>query len=160
VPAVSYYRYLKQSITECSGKLKAMEQKLEEKDREIKELREQNLRFAADLDNFQKKIMAEQEILASFASERIIKELLPVLDSMENSGDDGVRAILKQLEGILEKEGLKVIQDAERFDPSRHEVVGVEEGGQPNTIKKVVRKGYLLGGKVIRPELVIINKGD
>ncbi|MGC8645508.1 MAG: nucleotide exchange factor GrpE [Thermoplasmata archaeon] len=160
MPGVSYYRSLKQSLSDCSHRLKEMQQKIEEKDREIGELKEQTLRFAADLDNFQKKLRAEQEALASYAAERIIRELLPVLDSMESSEDDGIKAIRKQMEGILQKEGVTVIEDREQFDPTKHEVVGVEEGGQANTIKKVIRKGYLLGGRVIRPELVIINKGD
>ncbi|MEM0138650.1 MAG: nucleotide exchange factor GrpE [Thermoplasmatales archaeon] len=160
MPEVSYYRSLKRSLSDCADRLKAVQQTLEDKNKAIKELREQNLRYAADLDNFQKRIREEQEILTAYASEHLIKELLPVLDSLENANDDGVRAIRKQIESILEKEGLSAIDDTEQFDPVRHEVVGVEEGGQANKISKVVRKGYILKGKVIRPELVIIKKGD
>ncbi|MEM0127788.1 MAG: nucleotide exchange factor GrpE [Thermoplasmatales archaeon] len=160
MPGVSYYRSLKQSLSDCTERVKAMQQTLVDKENAIKELKEQNFRFAADLDNFQKRMKEEQEALAAYASERLIKELLPVLDSMENAADDGVKAIRKQIESVLEKEGLSAIDDKEIFDPNKHEVVGVEDGGKANVINKVVRKGYMLRGKVIRPELVIINKGD
>lgn len=160
MPGVSYYRSLKQSLSECSGKVKSLEDSLKEKERTIQELREQNLRYTADLDNFQKKLGEESMRMMDYASERIIKEILPVLDSLENANDEGSMAIRKQIESILQKEGLVVIDDSTNFDPNKHEAIGVEEGGVANTIKKVIRKGYMLGDRVIRPELVILNKGE
>jgi molecular chaperone GrpE len=130
------------------------------KDQTIKELREQNLRFSADLDNFRKRAGEESLRLAGYASERIIKELLPVLDSLDNVKDEGSLAIKRQIDGILQKEGLTAIDDGTGFDPNRHEAIGVEDGGEANTIKKIVRKGYAIGDRVIRPELVILNKGE
>jgi molecular chaperone GrpE len=160
VPTVSYYRSLKQSLSECTEKLRALEVSNNEKEKEIKELKEQNLRFSADLENFQKKVGEESLKIVSYASERIIKQLLPVLDSLDNVTDEGSLAIKRQIEGILQKEGLTAINDSVTFDPNKHEAIGAEEGGEANTIKKVVRKGYALGDRVIRPELVIINKGE
>jgi molecular chaperone GrpE len=160
VPVVSYYRSLKQSLSECSERVKSLEESLKEKEKVIQQLKEQNLRFSADLDNFQKKLGEESLKLIDYASERIIKEVLPVLDSLENVKDEGMLAIKKQIEGILQKEGLSAIDDSTKFDPNRHEAIGMEEGGEANTIKKVIRKGYMLGDRVIRPELVILNKGE
>ncbi len=160
MPTVSYYRSLKQSLSECSEKLKLLEQSNSEKEKVIKELKEQNLRFSADLDNFQKRVGEENLKLVSYASERIIKELLPVLDSLDNVKDEGTMAIRRQIEGILQKQGLIAIDDNAKFDPNKHEAIGMEDGGEVNTIKKVVRKGYALGDRVIRPELVILNKGE
>ncbi len=160
MPTVSYYRSLKQSLSECSEKLKLLEQSNSEKEKVIKELKEQNLRFSADLDNFQKRVGEENLKLVSYASERIIKELLPVLDSLDNVKDEGTMAIRRQIEGILQKQGLTAIDDTAKFDPNKHEAIGMEDGGEANTIKKVVRKGYALGDRVIRQELVILNKGE
>ncbi|MCW6159029.1 MAG: nucleotide exchange factor GrpE [Thermoplasmatales archaeon] len=160
MPTVSYYRSLKQSLSECSEKLKLLEQSNDEKEKVIKELKEQNLRFSADLDNFQKRVGEENLKLVSYASERIIKELLPVLDSLDNVKDEGTMAIRRQIEGILQKQGLTAIDDTAKFDPNKHEAIGMEDGGEANTIKKVVRKGYALGDRVIRQELVILNKGE
>ena len=160
MPTVSYYRSLKQSLSECSEKLKLLEQSNDEKEKAIKELKEQNLRFSADLDNFQKRVGEENLKLVSYASERIIKELLPVLDSLDNVKDEGTMAIRRQIEGILQKQGLTAIDDTAKFDPNKHEAIGMEDGGEANTIKKVVRKGYALGDRVIRQELVILNKGE
>jgi molecular chaperone GrpE len=137
-----------------------LEENIAEKEKMIQEMKEQNLRFAADLDNFQKRISEESMKLSKYASERIIRELLPVLDSLENVKDEGTLAIKRQIEQILQKEGLVAIDDNSKFDPNRHEAIGVEDGGEANTIKKVVRRGYAIGDRVIRPELVILNRGD
>ncbi len=160
MPNVSYYRSLKQSLSECSQRAKELEEKIVEKDRIIQELKEQNLRFTADLENFQKKVGEETLKLVNYASERIMKELLPVLDSLDSAKEEGIIAIKTQIEGILQKEGLVTINDTSKFDPNKHEAIGMEEGGEANTIKRVVRKGYAIGDRVIRPELVILNKGD
>jgi molecular chaperone GrpE len=137
-----------------------LEENIAEKEKTIQEMKEQNLRFSADLDNFQKRISEESMKLSKYASERIIRELLPVLDSLENVKDEGTLAIKRQIEQILQKEGLVAIDDNSKFDPNRHEAIGVEDGGEANTIKKVVRRGYAIGDRVIRPELVILNRGD
>ncbi len=160
MPNVSYYRSLKHSLSECSERVKVLEENIAEKEKTIQEMKEQNLRFSADLDNFQKRISEESMKLSKYASERIIRELLPVLDSLENVKDEGTLAIKRQIEQILQKEGLVAIDDNSKFDPNRHEAIGVEDGGEANTIKKVVRRGYAIGDRVIRPELVILNKGD
>ena len=160
MPNVSYYRSLKHSLSECSERVRTLEENIAEKEKTIQEMKEQNLRFSADLDNFQKRISEESMKLSKYASERIIRELLPVLDSLENVKDEGTVAIKRQIEQILQKEGLVAIDDNSKFDPNRHEAIGVEDGGEANTIKKVVRRGYAIGDKVIRPELVILNKGD
>ncbi len=160
MPTVSYYRSLKQSLNECTEKIRLLEESVDHKEKTIAELKEQTLRFSADLENYQKRVGEESLKLVSYASERIIKELLPVLDTLENVKDEGTLAIKRQIEGILSKEGLSAIEDSEGFDPNRHEAIGVEDGGEANTIKKVIRKGYVLGDRVIRPELVILNKGE
>ncbi|MCL5929689.1 MAG: nucleotide exchange factor GrpE [Candidatus Thermoplasmatota archaeon] len=160
MPNVSYYRSLKHSLSECSERVKVLEENIAEKEKTIQEMKEQNLRFSADLDNFQKRISEESMKLSKYASERIIRELLPVLDSLENVKDEGTLAIKRQIEQILQKEGLVAIDDNSKFDPNRHEAIGVEDGGEANTIKKVVRRGYAIGDRVIRPELVILNRGD
>ena len=160
MPNVSYYRSLKHSLSECSERVRTLEENIAEKEKTIQEMKEQNLRFSADLDNFQKRISEESMKLSKYASERIIRELLPVLDSLENVKDEGTLAIKRQIEQILQKEGLVAIDDNSKFDPNRHEAIGVEDGGEANTIKKVVRRGYAIGDRVIRPELVILNRGD
>lgn len=127
---------------------------------EIHNLREQNLRFSADVENFRKRSEEELATSKKYASADIIIKLLPVIDSLENSSDQSNKVILKQMMDILSKEGLTEIYDLGlNFNPSRHEAVGAEEGGVENTIKRVIRKGYLLNDRLIRPAMVIINKG-
>ncbi len=131
-------------------------------------------RMQIDFNNFRKRVERDRELERAMASERIIKELLPVLDNLEhaieassNSGDgsgvlQGVKMIFKQFLSVLSKEGLEVIPTVGRdFDPSVHEAVEVVKVGNDEEDGKVIseiRKGYTLAGRVIRPALVKVGK--
>jgi molecular chaperone GrpE len=101
------------------------------------------------------------------ASERLVGELLPVLDNLERAlevgGDirEGVRATREQLLAVLEREGLvPVSSDGESFDPTFHEAVM----GQPSdeheedTVIQTLERGYVFNGKPIRPAKVIVSR--
>jgi molecular chaperone GrpE len=103
---------------------------------------------------------------------KIIEKMLPILDefeiallSAEKSPDEtlrnGMTLMYGKLRGILEKEGLtEMVPLGEKFDPYRHEAVMREESDEPDgTIVKVIRKGYLLNGKILRHAMVGVAKG-
>lgn len=131
----------------------------------------QNLQ--ADYDNFRKRTQREKEELAKYAAEKLIKDLLPVLDNLDRafaassktedfaSLAKGVEMIQRQLCTILEKEGLCPIQCVgEEFDPSKHEaVMHVEsEEHDSNTVVEELQKGYLLKEKILRPSMVKVSR--
>jgi len=156
----SYYQSIKNRLKECEENMQAKENEILKMRNEINELREQNLRFSADVENMRKRTDDEISLNRKYAAQDIIIKILPVIDSLENSNDEPNKIVLKQLMEILSKEGLREINDSgTKFDPTKHEAIGVEDGGQENTIKRVVRKGYFFNDKLIRPEMVIINKG-
>lgn len=156
----SYYTKLKERLKECEQNKDNYMKKIQDMENEIRTLREQNMRFSADVENFKKMTEEQMKINQKYAAENIIVKLFPVLDSLENSTDASNKIILKQMMDILGKEGLSEIADVNSlFDPSKHEVIGVEDGGDENKIKTMVRKGYYFNGKLIRPEMVIIYKG-
>ncbi len=127
-----------------------------------------------DFNNFRKRIERDKEMERAMASERVIKEIIPVLDNLEhaiqassNSSDaesivNGIRMILRQLLSALSKEGLEVIPTVgSDFDPAVHEaveVVNVNDDKDDGKVLFEIRKGYILGGRVIRPALVKVGK--
>lgn len=129
-------------------------------------------RLQAEFDNFRKRTFKEKEELVKYASERVVKELLPVIDNFEraleaakNTQDfaalaQGVEMIFRQLNGVLGKEGLAEIEAVgQAFDPNLHEaIMQVDSEEHPaNTVVEEVQKGYYLKDKVLRPSMVKVS---
>jgi molecular chaperone GrpE len=133
--------------------------------------REALLRALADADNARKRAQAEIAQARKFAAERVVEDLLPVMDSLEaalSQGNEAAEAILagvevtrKQLAGALERAGVGLIsaEPGQRFDPHRHQAMAaVESDQEPNTVVAVLQKGYALHDRVVRPALVTVAK--
>lgn len=124
------------------------------------------MRLMADFQNFKKRAAKEKTDLYQYANEKIVTELLTVLDNFERAleqeaGDagfkEGMELIFKQLGDVLEKSGLAEIEAlGEDFDPNFHNAVMTEESEEYESgkISGVLQKGYTLNGKVIRPSMV------
>ena len=129
-------------------------------------------RLQADFDNYRKRTQKEKTELIKYASERLVGELLPVLDNFDRavsaakvnpdftSFSQGVEMILRQMQAALSKEGLKAMDAVGRpFDPNLHEaVLRVASDEHPeNTVVEELQKGYYLKEKVIRPSMVTVS---
>jgi molecular chaperone GrpE len=136
-----------------------------ERDRYLDQMR----RIAAEFDNYKKRVAREQESLTRRAGERLILDLLPVLDDLERAVDafevhdkehvaEGVALVHRALRGLLEREGLEeVAPDGEPFDPHRHEALLSQPSPEPEgTVIQVVQKGFVLGDRVLRPARVVV----
>jgi len=153
-----------------AGKLKeALEREKERADGYLNRLKY----LQADFENYQKRVRREREELVKHGSEQLIVKLLGVVDDMEraieaskSSSDkevlvSGVEMVLKQLQATLAEEGLSQIEAVGKpLDPELHEAVATVETDQypENIIVRVLRKGYSLNGKVIRPSMVEVAK--
>ena len=130
-------------------------------------------RLQADFDNYRKRTLREQTARTASASQALVARLLPVLDnfelavsSAERSRDfdrmlKGVEMVFGELREVLEAEGLVRIEaEGKPFDPERHEaVIAVEEEDtEPGMVVDIVRAGYELRGKVLRPAMVKVAK--
>ncbi len=124
----------------------------------------------ADFENLKKRFDREAEQIRNYCSERIVIQLLEVVDELElavKNGEisvssegllEGVEMTLKKLRKVLEQEGVTPIESPEGkvFDPTRHNAVAAVEQGDvaDGTVIEEIRKGYLMKGKVIRPTIV------
>jgi molecular chaperone GrpE len=135
---------------------------------------ESYLRLAADFDNYRKRVAREQVELTRRANERILNELLPVLDDLERALaaaaehdhtpegeaklEEGVRLVHRSLLGLVERHGLSEIETEGAFDPHVHEALLAQpgEGAEEGSVLQVLQKGYRLGDKVLRPARVIV----
>jgi molecular chaperone GrpE len=126
-------------------------------------------RVAAEFENYRKRAAREQERLVAHAHERLVHELLPVLDDLERTLEaaerheeaalvDGVRLVERSLRKALEKEGLVEIDTEGPFDPHVHEALLTQprEGVDTGTVLEVLQRGYRIGDKVVRPARVIV----
>jgi molecular chaperone GrpE len=127
------------------------------------------LRLAADFDNFRKRVAREHLELAKRANERILNELLPVLDDLERALEaasaheeakleEGVELVHRSLAALVERHGLTPIETDGVFDPHVHEALLAQpgEGVDPGSVLQVLQKGYRLGDRVLRPARVIV----
>jgi molecular chaperone GrpE len=126
-------------------------------------------RIQADFENYRKRAARDQERLVAHAHERLVRDLLPVLDDLERALEaaerheeaalvDGVRLVEQSLRKALEKEGLVEIDADGAFDPHVHEAVLAQpwEGAEAGAVVEVVQRGYRLGDRVIRPARVVV----
>jgi molecular chaperone GrpE len=125
-------------------------------------------RLAAEFDNYRKRNARENAALTERANERVVKELIPILDDLgraleaasqheEAKLEDGVRLVHRSLADVLKKEGLAEIETEGKFDPHVHEaLLSQPSEAEEGSVIEVVQKGYKLGDKVLRPARVVV----
>lgn len=131
--------------------------------------KEQYLLAVADFENFRKRVQREKENIVCFANEKLILELLPILDNLQRALTmeldqagtesilEGVRMVTGQLHSVLGACGLEPVEAiGSSFDPQYHEAVGVlpSEEHDEGTVISELQKGYSLRGRILRPSMV------
>ena len=130
-------------------------------------------RVQAEFENYRKRVIKEQTALVDRATSGLVEQLLPVLDSFElalknldSAGSDEIESVRKGLElvyaellDVLEKAGLSRIEaEGKPFDPNVHEAVMQEDGDGEPVVTDVLRTGYTLKGRVLRPAMVKVTR--
>ena len=134
------------------------------------------LRAIADAENQKRRSVQEIEKARKFALEKLVGDLLPVLDNMERAVEladrdnetlkpmiEGVELTLKSFTDAVSRHGVVEINpQGEAFDPEKHQAMSMQENADfaPNTIMAVMQKGYELNGRLIRPAMVMVSKGS
>lgn len=153
------------------GDLEEMQKQLEESTKQADSYKDQLLRLAAEFENFRKRTEIEKAEFVKYSHEKIIKDLLPILDDFEralangkkNTDFDsfykGVEMIYQKLQKVFEDKGVKPIDSlGKEFDVMYHDVLMQMQkpGVPPHTIVEEVERGYTLHGKVIKHAKVIV----
>ncbi len=156
---------------EAAGTAAEDAQALDDDEAESQEaqLREALLRTRAEMDNLEKRTQREMEKARKFMFERVFKDLLPVIDSLDQGleatggdvdGDEGLALTRKLLMQTLERHGLEAIEPmGEPFDPQWHEAMSAQPSDEhpAQTVLMVMQKGYRLNERLLRPARVIIS---
>jgi len=149
-----------------------LEEQLAEVERERDEYLNDLKRVAADFENYRKRVARDQEGLVARAHERLVKELLPVLDDLERAVEaaaqheeakleEGVRLVHRELVEALAREGLVEVETDGQFDPHVHEALVSQPSEQEDgSVIDVLQKGYRLGDRVLRPARVVVSQGE
>ncbi len=158
------------------GEAAALAEQLAAAKKEAAANREAHLRSVADLENFRKRTVREKDELRQFAASRVLEDLLPALDNLAlglaatkapnadlKTLTGGVEMVLAQLKSALANHGLKEISPAgQLFDPHQHEAIAHAPSADVKAehVLNVVRTGYALTGRLLRPASVVVSSGQ
>jgi len=150
--------------------------RLEASEEQAKDYYDRLLRVSAEFDNYKKRSAREMQEVVKYANERLIKELLPVVDNLERAvmavhqkgePDDpllqGVNLTLGEILKTLESHKVVPIESlGQPFDPNYHQAMMQEEVSDkpPNTVTRELQKGYMIHDRLLRPALVAVSKAS
>lgn len=140
---------------------------------ELAQLREDSLRERADLENQRKRLERERDMARKFANERLLGELLPVIDSLEAglnvTGDtaqhlrEGMELTLRQLLKVAGDNGLVAVDPiGQTFNADQHQAMSMVESAEhaPGHVVQCYQKGWLLNDRLLRPAMVVVARHD
>ncbi len=153
--------------------VETLQAKVEVLEKEKAELTDRFLRVGAETENFKKRLTREKEDFVKYSNEKVVRELLPVVDNLERAlahaeeaGEggallDGVKMTLDLFQKVLADLGVSPVQSVgEPFNPERHEAVQQIDSAdhEPNIVVSEFQKGYMLQERLIRPAMVVVSK--
>ena len=142
---------------------------------ELAKVKDQLLRTVAEIENVRRRAQRDVENAHKYAVEKLLSDLLPVVDSLEKAEDaakttdnaesmaEGIGLSLKLFVGILEKAGVTLVDPlGEPFDPQLHEAMAMvpNADAEPNSVMDVMQRGYTLNGRLVRAAKVVVVKGE
>ena len=132
------------------------------------------MRAVADLENFRKRTVREKDELRQFATANVVEDIIPILDNLSlglaaarqqtdvKAIVDGIGHVLEQFKGTLGRHGLKEINpQGQPFDHNQHDCISHQPSPDvpEETVSQVVRLGYSLNGRLLRPASVVVSSG-
>ncbi len=159
-----------QEHPEPQSEVELLSARIDELQMALMMVREEQLRERADLENQRKRMMRDVEHARKFANERLLGDLLPVLDALERgietAGSDsavaeGLKLTQRELLKVAESNGLKQLNPAgEAFNPEHHQAVSAQPSAEyaVGTVLQVFQKGYLLNERLLRPAMVVVSQ--
>lgn len=158
-------------VDQAMADIETLSVQLGDAEKTIAELKDAMLRERADLENQRRRMQRELEQARRFANDRLLADLLPVCDSLEqglaitteDAGAlrEGMRLTLRALLKVAEDSGLRAVDPlGQPFDPELHQAMSVVPSNEhaPDTVVSVMQKGYVLNDRLLRPALVAVAK--
>ncbi len=166
-----------EAVTEALLKAKReLEEALEQTKKEAQHFNERWLRAAADLENYRRRAVREQDDARKFANEKLLKDFLPVVDDLERAVNafgsgpeeggartaEGVRMVQRKFISALEKHGVTTFEaEGEVFDPGLHEAVQQLHSDVPaGKVVTQLQRGFMINDRLLRPALVVVSLGQ
>lgn len=160
----------KEILEQAEGVAAEEQEAVSSLEEELLKWRDSAMRTAAEYDNYRKRMVKEKEECAKFANQRLLEELLPVIDNFEMgmaaaSADAssmiyvGMSMVKKQLDEFLASNGVQALDPVvgSMFDHATEEAIQREPSDQPEgTVLRVIRKGYTLKDRLLRPANVVV----
>jgi molecular chaperone GrpE len=166
-----------ETTTDAQEETPDLAAQLEAAQAEVEKFRDVALRAEAEMENVRRRATRDVENAHKFGQEKLIQNLLPVIDSLEKAIEsaeqagadegankailEGVGLCLKMQLDVLAKEGLAVVDpNGEPFDPNLHQAMSMVENPdvEPNSVVAVIQKGYALNERLVRPAMVMVSK--
>ena len=147
----------------------------EDSSEELTKVKDQLLRTFAEMENVRRRAQRDVENAHKFAVEKLLSDLLPVVDSLEKAEEaakttdnadsmaEGISLSLKLFVSTLEKSGIAIVDPlGEPFDPQLHEAMAMvpNPDAEPNSVMDVMQRGYTLNGRLVRAAKVVVVKGE
>lgn len=152
----------------------AIQQELESLSQQLTEAKEDALRAQAESQNARRRAEQDVEKAHKFGQEKLVSDLLPVIDNLERAMDsmpadneefkaviEGLELTLKSFADTLSRHNIVAVNPVgEPFDPQLHQAMTMVESpdAEPNTVLNVFQKGYTLHGRLVRPAMVVVSK--
>ncbi len=166
---------LEEETEQCEENIEELKANYEASQKEVEELKDRLLRRQAEFENYKKRTQKEKDSIVAYASEGLVTDLLPSLDSFERALEveidekdekakalyEGLELVYNQLSEILKNNGLEEVECLnQKFDHNCHHAVVQQESDEheEDTVIKVLGKGYKYKDKVIRPSMVMVSK--
>ena len=160
-------------VIDTDALAKAAAEALEKAQAEAAEWKDKYVRLHAEWDTYRRRTEEQRKAEKALATEKLVNDILPVLDDFERTIDyavangetgllDGVKAVQSKLHGVLGKSGLEQLDPVgEPFDALQHQAVATvpDEEAYDETVHQVYQKGYKMGTKVLRPAMVTVTTG-
>ena len=142
---------------------------------ELTKVKDQLLRTVAEMENVRRRAQRDVENAHKFAVEKLLSDLLPVVDSLEKAEEaakttdnadsmvEGITLSLKLFVRTLERSGIAIVDPlGEPFDPQLHEAMAMvpNPNAEPNSVMDVMQRGYTLNGRLVRAAKVVVVKGE
>jgi molecular chaperone GrpE len=162
------------SSCQCDMEKAFLQSEIEKLKNEAKENHENFLRALADLDTFRRRVQRDMEDMRKFSIQPLVEELIPALDNLElglahaKNGENGkelvvgIEMVLTQIKKVFENFGVIEISPlGQDFDPNLHDSVAHSPSDEyaENKVSAIMRKGYTLNGRLVRPASVVVSSG-